>query len=234
MEETNRNHVLVVEDDDSIRRFVTIQLKRSGFEVTESALGRPALSSLHVKKPDVVVLDLNLPDMDGFEFCTKLREVDPYIAIIILTARGGDWDKIRGLELGADDYMVKPFNPLELAARIRTVLRRTSHAVRPERNVLHSGPIRLDLDANKLYKRDCWIELTPKEQLIVKVFLENPDKALSRNELLNLVWGEDFVGDPKTIDVHIRKLREKIEDDSSRPQLIETVWGLGYRWRKDG
>lgn len=234
MEETNRNHVLVVEDDDSIRRFVTIQLERSGFEVTESALGGQALSSLHAKKPDVVVLDLNLPDMDGFEFCTKLREVDPYIAIIILTARGGDLDKIKGLELGADDYMVKPFNPLELAARIRTVLRRTSHAARPARNVLHSGPIRLDLDANKLYKRDCWIELTPKEQLIVKVFLENPDKALSRDELLNLVWGEDYVGDPKTIDVHIRKLREKIEDDSSRPQLIETVWGLGYRWRKDG
>jgi len=234
METAYRNHILVVEDDDNIRRFISINLERSGFEVTESALGGTALKSMAANRPDVVVLDIMLPDMDGFEFCRKLREIDPYIVIVFLTARGADLDKIKGLELGADDYIVKPFNPLELVARIRTVLRRTRNIAEPQRKVLQSGPVRLDIDANKLYKHDCLVELTPKEFQMVRTFLENPDKALSRNDLLNFVWGEDYVGDTKTVDVHVRKLREKLEDDGSEPKLIETVWGLGYRWRKDG
>ncbi|WP_311295102.1 response regulator [Paenibacillus sp. MER TA 81-3] len=131
MESLHRNHVLIVEDDDNIRRFVSINLERNGFTVTESALGATALQSLAATRPDVVVLDIMLPDIDGFEFCRKLREIDPYIVIVFLTARGQDLDKIRGLELGADDYIVKPFNPLELIARIRTVLRRTQHAGGP-------------------------------------------------------------------------------------------------------
>ncbi|MFW5437972.1 response regulator transcription factor [Paenibacillus apiarius] len=233
MESSHRNHVLIVEDDDNIRRFVSINLERSGFTVTESALGAAALQSLAATRPDVVVLDIMLPDIDGFELCRKLREIDPYIVIVFLTARGQDLDKIRGLELGADDYIVKPFNPLELIARIRTVLRRTRYAEGPPRKVLESGAIRLDLDANKLFKDGCLIELTPKEYQMIKVFLEYPDIALSRNDLLNLIWGVNFVGDPKTVDVHVRKLREKIEDDCSKPRLIETVWGRGYRWRKD-
>ncbi|NIK75410.1 DNA-binding response OmpR family regulator [Paenibacillus castaneae] len=233
METMYRNQVLIVEDDDHIRRFVAINLDRSGFAVTEAAFGAEAIESFTTSRPDVVILDIMLPDMNGFDICVKLREIDPDIVIIFLTARGQDLDKIRGLELGADDYIVKPFNPLELVARIKTVLRRTQSAAIPQRKVLQSGEIRIDLDSNKVFKHDCLLEMTPKEYLMIKVFVENPDKALSRNELLNLVWGEDFVGDTKTVDVHVRKLREKIEDDCSKPQLIETVWGVGYRWRRD-
>ncbi|MEK8127242.1 response regulator transcription factor [Paenibacillus filicis] len=234
METTYRNQVLIVEDDDHIRRFVAINLERNGFKVTEAALGETALTSIAAHRPDVVVLDIMLPDMDGTELCRKLRETDLHIVIIFLTARGQDLDKIKGLELGADDYMVKPFNPLELVARIRTVLRRTGHAMEPPKTILQSGSIRLDLDAKQVSKHDGLIDLTPKEYQMVKVFLENPDKALSRHQLLNLVWGEDFVGEVKTVDVHVRRLREKLEDDCSKPQMIETVWGLGYRWRREG
>ncbi|WP_282937283.1 response regulator transcription factor [Paenibacillus sp. RC67] len=234
MDTSYRNKVLIVEDDENIRRFVAINLDRNGFRVTEAGLGGEALTSLGANRPDVVVLDIMLPDMDGFEFCRKLREIDSDIVIVFLTARGQDLDKIKGLELGADDYIVKPFNPLELVARIRTVLRRTRKWEGHERKVLQSGSILLDLVSNKLFKQDCLIEVTPKEYQMAKVFLENPDRALSRHELLNLIWGEDYVGDTKTVDVHVRKLREKLEDDCSQPKLIETVWGLGYRWRKDG
>ncbi|TCZ80850.1 response regulator transcription factor [Paenibacillus albiflavus] len=233
MENTIRNQVLIVEDDDNIRRFITLNLENSGFKTTEAANGKIALQKFAATKMDVVVLDIMLPDMDGFTLCQKLREIDPEIVIIFLTARGQDLDKIKGLELGADDYIVKPFNPLELVARIRTILRRTQNVVDAQRKIIEFGSIRLDLDANKLFKNDCQIELTPKEYYMVKAFLENPDKTLSRNELLNLIWGEDYVGDTKTVDVHVRRLREKIEDDCSKPQLIETVWGLGYRFRKD-
>lgn len=231
METSYRNHVLIVEDDDHIRRFVAINLERNGFTVTEAALGKLALQSMLEDPPDVVVLDIMLPDMDGFALCRELREVDPDIVIVFLTARGQDLDRIKGLELGADDYIVKPFNPLELVARIRTILRRTQQ-VTSQRKIIQSGSIRLDVKANKLFKNDSLIDLTPKEYQMVKVFMENPDITLSRNELLNLVWGEDFMGDTKTVDVHVRKLREKIEEDCSKPQLIETVWGIGYRWRK--
>ncbi|MEK3917804.1 response regulator transcription factor [Paenibacillus sp. FSL H7-0331] len=234
MDTLERNKVLIVEDDDHIRRFVAINLDRNHFSVSEAALGEAALGMLAVSRPDVVVLDVMLPDMDGFELCRRLRNTDPEIVIILLTALGQDQDKIKGLELGADDYMVKPFNPLELVARIKTVLRRTQKVRGLDRKILQSGSILLDLDSNKLFKQDSLIEVTPKEYQMVKVFLENPDKALSRDKLLNLIWGEDYVGDPKTVDVHVRRLREKLEDDCSKPQLIQTVWGLGYRWRKDG
>jgi DNA-binding response OmpR family regulator len=233
MDSTNRNQVLLVEDDDNIRRFISIHLINHGFVVREAALGRDALDSFQDSRPDIVVLDIMLPDANGFDICRALREQDPGIIIVFLTARGQDLDKIKGLEIGADDYIVKPFNPLELVARIKAILRRTDIALPPQRQVLESGPIRIDLNANKLFKHDDCIELTPKEFQMMRTFLEQPDTALSRNELLNLVWGEDYIGDPKTVDVHVRRLREKIEDDSSNPHWIETVWGLGYRLRKE-
>lgn len=233
MDLDNRGHVLIVEDDEHIRRFIAIHLDGSGFHVSEAATGETALESFEASRPDVVVLDVMLPDSDGFEVCERLREIDTEVVIVFLTARGQDLDRIKGLELGADDYIVKPFNPLELTARIRTVLRRTRKSGDSAHAVLQSGAIRLDLTANKLYKHGEPIEATPKEFLMVKAFMEHPDVALTRNELLNLVWGEDFVGDTKTVDVHVRRLREKLEEDSSRPQRIETVWGVGYRWRKD-
>jgi len=231
---SNMNQVLVVEDDSNIRRFVTINLINHEFEVHEAATGEAAIQSFESVRPDIVVLDIMLPDTDGYEVCRRLREIDPNIVIVFLTARGQDLDKIKGLEIGADDYIVKPFNPLELVARIKAILRRMQLTSQPERQVLQAGPIRIDRSANKLYKHDRVIETTPKEFHMIKAFLEHPDTALSRDELLNLVWGEDYVGDPKTVDVHVRKLREKIEDDGSKPYWIETVWGLGYRFRKEG
>ncbi|OBZ14858.1 DNA-binding response regulator [Bacillus sp. FJAT-27264] len=234
MDTAVRNHVLIVEDDDNIRRFISINLINNGFVVTEAAGQGEALQSFTTDHPDVIVLDIMLPDGNGFEICQKLREQDPGVIIVFLTARGQDLDKIKGLEIGADDYIVKPFNPLELVARIKAILRRTEVVVKPQRFVLQSGPIRMDLNANKVFKHDVLIELTPKEFQMIRTFLEHPDTALSRNELMNLVWGEDYIGDPKTVDVHVRKLREKIEDDDSNPYWIETVWGVGYRFRKDG
>ncbi|MFF2089797.1 response regulator transcription factor [Paenibacillus sp. NPDC058174] len=227
----SRNQVLIVEDDANIRRFISINLINNGFVVSEAACGEEALQRFMEHRPDVVVLDIMLPDADGFEICRQLREREPAVIIVFLTARGQDLDKIKGLEIGADDYIVKPFNPLELVARIKAILRRTETALKPVSSVIESGSIRMDLNANKVFKHDSIIELTPKEFQLVRTFLERPDTALSRNELLNLVWGEDYVGDPKTVDVHVRKLREKLEEDSSKPERIETVWGLGYRWR---
>ncbi|WP_314585058.1 response regulator transcription factor [Paenibacillus terrigena] len=234
MDTSNFNQVLVVEDDANIRRFVTINLINNGFVVHEAASGEVAVQNFIANRPNIVVLDIMLPDIDGFEVCRRLREIDPAIVVVFLTARGQDLDKIKGLEMGADDYIVKPFNPLELVARIHAILRRMQLASQPQRQVLQSGPIRIDLSANKLYKHDISIELTPKEFQMIRAFLEHPDTALSRDELLNLVWGDDYVGDPKTVDVHVRKIREKIEDDCSKPYWIETVWGLGYRFRKEG
>lgn len=236
--ESTRHPILVVEDDHHIRRFIRINLERNGFQVTEASKGAEALLAFEQHSPEVIVLDVMLPDIDGFECCKQIREQDPNVIILFLTAKGQDLDKIRGLELGADDYIVKPFNPLELVARIKSVMRRTqvSQALitSETRHVITVGPLRLDIDANRLYKHGQAIELTPKEYQVINVFMEHPDKALTRDELLNLAWGEDFVGDPKTIDVHVRKLREKIEDNSSKPVWIETVWGRGYRFRKDG
>nr|WP_246072940.1 response regulator transcription factor [Paenibacillus dokdonensis] len=229
----HRNHVLIVEDDDNIRRFISINLTTNGFVVSEAAFADEALQSFTTNRPDVVVLDIMLPDANGFEVCRKIRERDPAVIIVFLTARGQDLDKIKGLELGGDDYIVKPFNPLELVARINAILRRTEIALKPPKSVLQAGPIRMDLNSNKVFKNDVYIELTPKEFQMIRAFLEHPDTALSRNELMNLVWGEDYIGDPKTVDVHVRKLREKIEDNCSKPHWIETVWGLGYRFRKD-
>jgi len=229
-----RNQVLICEDDDHIRRFISVNLSNNGFTVYEASNGESAIQSYSDHNPDVIVLDIMLPDADGFDICRQIRAQDPSVIIVFLTARGQDLDKIKGLEIGADDYIVKPFNPLELVARIHAILRRTDNKATPQRHILESGPFRVDMNSNKVFKYDEVIELTPKEFHMIRTFLEQPDTALSRNELLNLVWGEDFIGDPKTVDVHVRKLREKVEDDCSNPQWIETVWGLGYRWRKDG
>lgn len=234
MDTIARNQVLVCEDDDHIRRFISINLSHNGFTVYEAADGESAIECYSSHQPNVIILDIMLPDTDGFEICRRIREKDPSVIIVFLTARGQDLDKIKGLEIGADDYIVKPFNPLELVARIHAILRRTDNRQTSLRHILESGPIRVDMNSNKAFKKDQVIELTPKEFQMLRTFLDHPDTALSRNELLNLVWGEDFIGDPKTVDVHVRKLREKVEDDCSNPQWIETVWGLGYRWRKDG
>lgn len=223
--------VLVVEDEGSIRQFIVINLKRNDFEVAEASSGEDALVKVKSFRPQLVVLDIMLPGMDGFTVCQRLREEWPQLAIIMLTARGQDLDKVMGLELGADDYLVKPFNPLELVARIRSILRRLQISQQEKTEILQA-PFRLEIKAQRLYKNNQLIDLTPREFSLVKMFLEKNNQALSRDDILNSVWGNDYVGDPKTVDVHIRRLREKIEDNPSEPYYLETVWGYGYRWRE--
>ena len=199
----------------------------------EACSAEEALQKAETNIPDLAVLDVMLPGMDGFELCRMFREKHRDTAIIMLTARGQDMDKLMGLELGADDYMVKPFNPAELVARIRAVLRRINRKDREHSRYLVSGAFTLDTTAQLAYKNGSEVELTPREYLLVKTFLENPNIALSREEILDKAWGRDFFGEIKTVDVHIRRLREKIEEDSANPRFIETVWGYGYRWRKE-
>lgn len=222
--------ILVVEDEKPIRSFIVTNLKRNEFEVLEAEKGNEALRLVKLEKPDVVLLDIGLPDIDGFQVCKEISSLYPSISIVILTALGQDLNKVRGLELGADDYIIKPFNPLVLVARIKAILRRANK--QNMNNVIRTGPFVVDLEAQSIYKNDVLIEFTPREFCLMKVFINNINKAFTRDEILNIVWGEDFVGDPKTVDVHIRRLREKIEDDPSNPKYIETLWGRGYLWRK--
>jgi len=222
--------VLVVEDETSIRRFITLNLEMADFDVWEAESGEKALERILISQVDVVVLDLMLPGIDGLEVCRQVRNITPESLIIMLTAKSQDIDKIIGLELGADDYMIKPFNPYELIARIKAMVRRRDQWKADESEYV-CGELYLDITANKLIKRDTEIELTPTEYALLKLFMENPDKALKRDEMLDAVWGPGYFGDTKTLDVHIRRLREKIEDDSSEPLYIKTVWGTGYRWQ---
>ena len=242
--------VLVVEDEEHIRKFININLKRNGFTVLEASSGEDALDVVRAFKPNVIILDIMLPGISGFEVCQRVRQEVPKTVIIMLTARGQDIDKITGLEIGADDYMVKPFNPNELIARIKTILRRVSNSNYGANDInsninnddhnsksiydrIISHNLVLDNKAQQFFKDDTEIELTPTEFSIVKVFMENPGKAISRDELLNVVWGRNYFGDMKTIDVYVRRIREKIEDNPSRPKYIETVWGRGYRWQAE-
>lgn len=225
--------VLIIEDETSIRGFIKINFKRNNFIVIEAGSGEEGIEKAAIEQPDIVVLDVMLPGIDGFKTCEILRKKFPDIGIIILTARSQDMDKIMGLEFGADDYMVKPFNPLELIARVNAILRRMDSESKNNDNILISDIFKVDNSARKVYKRDSELDLTPKEYSLMKIFIENSGKALSRAELLDQVWGYSYLGDTKIVDVNIRRLREKIEDDSSNPKYIETVWGIGYRWRKE-
>lgn len=225
-----KTKVLVVEDEEPIRRFITLNLSAAGYEIGEADTGEKALAMLGSFRPEVIVLDLMLPGIDGFEVCRQVREKMPETFVIMLTAKGQDTDKIVGLELGADDYMVKPFNPVELTARVKAMLRRRTR-FRADRDVLTCDDLLLDLSANKFFKNHHEIELTPTEFALLKMFLENQGRALERNEMLNAIWGENYYGEPKTLDVHIRRLREKLEDNPSEPEYIKTVWGRGYRWQ---
>lgn len=221
--------ILIVEDEDSIRGFLKINLKRNGFEVLETDNGEEGLEILESEDPVLIILDVMLPGIDGFEVCKRAREKKDNIGIIMLTAKGQDMDKIMGLEYGADDYMVKPFNPMELLLRIKAILRRIG--INDEKKVLRNGIFTVDTYGKKIFKGEEEIDLTPKEYSLIKLFIENPNKAFSRDELLDLVWGKDYFADSKIIDVNIRRLRSKIEDSSSKEGYIETIWGLGYRWR---
>ena len=224
--------ILIVEDEEAIRSFIRVNLKRHNFEIVEAASGEEALEKID-QSVDIVLLDLMLPGIDGFEVCRRIRANWQAVGVIMLTAKGQEQNKIEGLELGADDYVVKPFSPKELLARINALRRRLRLAdkqAEAQSNVVHSGIFTILQDERKLLKNDQEIELTPIEFALVKYFMENPNKAIHRDEILNNVWGYNYVGDFKIVDVNIRRIRQKIEEDPSNPKYIEKVWGYGYRW----
>lgn len=224
--------VLIVEDELSIRKFISINLSRNEFNVEEAESGEEALEKFDMFSPSVVILDVMLPGINGFEVCQKIRDKSQDVIIIMLTAKGQDMDKIMGLEIGADDYMIKPFNPNELIARIRAITRRTLSNSKKNSSIKYADLI-IDLKSQRFFKNSIQLDLTPTEFSLVRLFLENPGKAFTRDEILNKIWGEDYFGDTKTVDVHIRRLREKIEDIPSSPKYVETVWGIGYRLKEE-
>ncbi|WP_294475647.1 response regulator transcription factor [uncultured Intestinimonas sp.] len=224
--------VLVLEDEANIRSFVVINLKRAGYETIEAGTGEEALAQLR-RNPDIKValLDIMLPDdMDGFEVCRRIRASNSKIGIIMLTARTQEMDKVTGLMTGADDYVTKPFSPAELTARVDALYRRTGGDVEAGSGEISQPPFLLNTRNRTLEKNGQRVKLTQVEYSIMKLFMENPGKALSRDEILDTVWGRDSFGELKTVDVNIRRLRIKIEDDPTNPTYINTVWGYGYKW----
>ncbi|WP_206425353.1 response regulator transcription factor [Staphylospora marina] len=225
--------VLILEDEEGIRRFVRIHLERQGMTVIEAITGEEALEKYR-EHPDVrvAVVDVMLPGMDGFEVCRELRRQDEELGIIILTAKKQDRDKLTGFDSGADDYVSKPFSPQELAARIEVLARRVRKGPVKDGEI-HLGPFTLDLRRRVVLKHRQPVALSPKEYEIVKLLMEKSGTAVSRDEILEKVWGKYFTGDLKTVDIHIARIRKKMEETPSAPRFIETVRGYGYLWRKD-
>ena len=224
--------VLVLEDEASIRGFIVINLRRAGYDVIEAESGEEALERLH-ENPDarVALLDIMLPGIDGFEVCRRIRATNSRIGIIMLTARSQEMDKVTGLMTGADDYVTKPFSPAELTARVDALVRRSGGEEPPQvTGELSQPPFLLNTRNRTLEKNGQRIKLTQVEYSIMRVFMENPGKALSREEILDIVWGRDYFGELKIVDVNIRRLRLKIEDNVQNPAYITTVWGYGYKW----
>ena len=224
--------ILVLEDEENIRSFVVINLKRAGYQTIEAATGEEALEALKAN-PDVKValLDIMLPGIDGFEVCRRIRAMDNKIGIIMLTARAQEMDKVTGLMTGADDYVTKPFSPAELTARVDALFRRAGgdmDAVSADE--ISDPPFLLNTRNRTLEKNGKPVKLTQVEYAIVKLFMENPGKAMSREEILDSVWGKDYFGELKIVDVNIRRLRIKIEDNAQKPTCSITVWGYGYKW----
>ena len=225
--------VLDLEDEAGIRSFIAINLRRAGYEVIEAESGEEALQMLDQNRDTrLALLDVMLPGIDGFEVCRRIRATGSNIGIIMLTARSQEMDKVTGLMTGADDYVTKPFSPAELTARVDALMRRSGgDAAAAEAAELVQGPFTLNTRSHTLSKNGRPIKLTQVEYAIMKLFMENPDKPLTREEILDMVWGQDYFGEVKIVDVNIRRLRLKIEDDTAAPTYITTVWGLGYRWQ---
>jgi DNA-binding response OmpR family regulator len=228
--------ILILEDEESIRSFVVINLKRAGYDVIEADTGEKALQ-LFDTQPDIrlALLDIMVPgELDGLEVCRRLRAQSPGVGIIMLTAKTQELDKVTGLISGADDYITKPFSPTELIARVDALSRRLGGTAGGEAGdtdaKLRSGPFTLSPRNRQVQKNGIKLKLTQVEFSIIKLFMENPDRALSREEILRRIWGEDYFGDLKIVDVNIRRLRIKIEDDTANPTFLTTVWGYGYKW----
>ena len=225
--------VLVVDDEKLIVKGIRFSLEQDGMEVDCAYDGEEALNLAKSNAYDMILLDVMLPKMDGFEVCQAIREFSE-VPIIMLTAKGDDMDKILGLEYGADDYITKPFNILEVKARIKAIMRRTSPAkvVKEQTSVIEKGDIKLDCDSRRLFINDEEINLTAREFELLEILVKNENKVYSRESLLNLVWGKDYPGDVRTVDVHVRRLREKIETNPSEPKYVHTKWGVGYYYNQ--
>ena len=223
--------VLIMEDEVNIRSFVVINLQRAGYTVVEAGTGQEALEKLQEQNDiQVAILDIMLPDIDGFEVCRRIRAGNKQMGIIMLTARTQEMDKVTGLMTGADDYVTKPFSPAELTARIDALFRRIGGDSAAGSELLAQGPFVMNTRNHTLEKHGNRIRLTQVEYSIMKLFMQNPGRALSREDILGAVWGKDYDGELKIVDVNIRRLRIKIEDDTSNPSYITTVWGFGYKW----
>ena len=221
--------VLVVDDEKLIVKGIRFSLEQDGMEVDAAYDGEEALEMAREKEYDIILLDLMLPKLDGLGVCQQIREFSN-VPIVMLTAKGDDMDKILGLEYGADDYITKPFNILEVKARIKAIMRRMTQAAPKEEKakVVVSGDLRLDCESRRVFIAGKEINLTAKEFDLLELLVFNPNKVYSRENLLNIVWGYEYPGDVRTVDVHIRRLREKIEQNPSDPKYVHTKWGVGY------
>lgn len=229
------NKILILDDEDPIRQFMKINLDYQGYQTVEAASGEEALRIFDEENPAVAILDIMLPGISGYEVCEKIREKSPMTGIIMVSAKSQDIDKILGLEKGADDYIIKPFNPQELILRVKSLMRRVN--LNPagdcgeEVKSLSDGPFTLDIYSKTFYKDDREIDVTPTEFTILEYFIKNKGKAMTRDEIMKETWGDNYSNDTKIVDVNIRRIRAKIEENPAKPEFIETVWGTGYRWK---
>lgn len=229
------NKILILDDEDPIRQFMKINLDYQGYQTVEAASGEEALRIFDEEQPAVAILDIMLPGISGFEVCEKIRTKSPMTGIIMVSAKSQDIDKILGLEKGADDYIIKPFNPQELILRVKSLMRRVNLNPTGYSNddvkSLKDGPFTLDIYSKTFFKGDKEIDVTPTEFTILEYFIKNKGKAMTRDEIMKETWGDNYSNDTKIVDVNIRRIRAKIEENPAKPEFIETVWGTGYRWK---
>ena len=223
--------ILVVDDEDLLVKGIRFNLQNDGYEVITGSNGLEAIERTNADKPDLIILDVMMPEMDGLTACAKIREFSN-VPIILLTAKTADMDKLMGFDYGADDYLTKPFNILELKARIKALLRRAAPQEKEDTQTLAIGPITLDLNARNAYRDGVLAELTAKEFDVIEFLMRNPNRVYSREALLDTIWAYEYRSDIRTVDVHIRRLREKLELNPAEPQYIMTKWGVGYYFKK--
>ena len=223
--------ILVVDDEELLVKGIRFNLQNDGYEVLTGSNGLDAITCAQTNKPDLIILDVMMPEMDGLTACSKIREFSN-VPIILLTAKTADMDKLMGFEHGADDYLTKPFNILELKARVKALLRRAGYHNTEDTQNISIGPISLDLDARNAYRDGNLVELTAKDFDVVEFLMRNPNRVYSREALLDTIWAYEYRSDIRTVDVHIRRLREKLEANPADPQYILTKWGVGYYFRK--
>ena len=223
--------ILVVDDEELLVKGIRFNLQNEGYEVITGFNGLEAVQAVQTQMPDLVILDVMMPEMDGLTACAKIREFSN-VPIILLTAKADDMDKLMGFDHGADDYLTKPFNILELKARIRALLRRSGADSKAAENQLTIGSITLDLNARNAYRSGAPVELTAKEFDVIEFLMRNPNRVYSRENLLDTIWAYEYRSDIRTVDVHIRRLREKLEENPAEPNYIMTKWGVGYYFRK--